>query len=155
MGNKPKQTTVYPGGGTLDEVLSDIASNESTPTAAAAAVEGKADAPVYVPPVGGAVPTLHGGNGPEDLAGPGLGPASAVPALPPAEGAQQSCATLMMLTSLLDGGAGEWEPDSADEQQQMVRAFERVYAIRGVPNIPPEVGLIVLMGAYAKKRIHK
>lgn len=153
MTTKAKQTTVFGAGrGTVEDVLEDVLANESTPTAAAAGVEGKANEPVYVPAPGSAgAPALSPG-GPAGLGPAGAGLDSAA-VLSPAEGADQTFALIVTLGRLV--GDEEWEPDDPDEEANVKRALERVYAIRGVPSLPPELGLAIVLGRYAQKRVSR
>lgn len=151
MTTKAKQTTVFaPGRGTVEDVLEDVLANESQPTAAAAGVEGKADEPVYVPAPGSAGPSALSPGGPAGLDASGAGLDSAA-VLSPADGADQTFALIVTLGRLV--GDEEWEPDDPEEEANVKRALERVYAVRGVPSLPPELGLAIVMGRYVQKRI--
>lgn len=147
--SRAKTTTIFAGGGTVQEILDDISRDEPEPTAAAAAVEGKADAPVYVPASSGNLPTGVAGNGPDGPVAPGA--VGAVPAgLTPREGADQLFGLVVTLGRL--AGDEEWEPDSPGEAENVIRAMERVFEVRGTPNIPPELGLAIVLGRYVQVR---
>jgi hypothetical protein len=48
----------------------------------------------------------------------------------------------------------EWVPD-ADDLRQIPKAFTDYYCARGIPNIPPEIGLLVAIVGYAAPRLKK
>lgn len=151
MTTKAKQTTVFAAGrGSVEDVLDDVLSNESTPTAAAAGVEGKADEPVYIPAPGSVSASALSPGGPAGLDASG-NPLNGAAVLTPAEGADQTFALIVTLGRLV--GDEEWEPDDPEEEQNVKRALERVYAIRGTPSLPPELGLAIVLGRYAQKRV--
>lgn len=52
--------------------------------------------------------------------------------------------------------AGDWQPDSDAEREELVRAVQRVFEVRGIAfNLPPEVILLTVMGKYTRKRMKK
>lgn len=89
-------------------------------------------------------------------AGQGAGPApmataSAEPTINTDEAARQSCNMLINGAVLLLGE--QWEPRDKDEAKGLHTSFKNYFDARGVPNVPPEVGLAVAVLAYSLPRI--
>lgn len=67
------------------------------------------------------------------------------------EAARQSCNMLINGAVLLFGE--QWEPRDKDEAKGLQISFKNYFDARGVPNVPPEVGLAVAVLAYSLPRI--
>lgn len=67
------------------------------------------------------------------------------------EAARQSCNMLINGAVLLLGD--QWEPRDKDEAKGLQISFKNYFDARGVPNVPPEVGLAVAVLAYSLPRI--
>ena len=84
-------------------------------------------------------------------------PSSAAPAvasqatITPDEAARQSCNMIINGAVLMFGE--QWEPRDKDEAKGLQISFKNYFEARGVPNVPPEVGLIVAVLAYSLPRI--
>lgn len=69
------------------------------------------------------------------------------------EAARQSANTFINGARLLFGD--EWEPETKAEAENLKNSFKNYYDARGVPNIPPEFGLVVALSAYSIPRLTK
>ena len=67
------------------------------------------------------------------------------------EAARQSCNMLINGAVLLLGE--QWEPRDKDEAKGLQISFKNYFDARGVPNVPPEVGLVVAVLAYSLPRL--
>jgi hypothetical protein len=67
------------------------------------------------------------------------------------EAARQSCNMLINGAVLLLGE--QWEPRDKDEAKGLQISFKNYFEARGVPNVPPEVGLVVAVLAYSLPRV--
>ena len=67
------------------------------------------------------------------------------------EAARQSCNMIINGAVLMFGE--QWEPRDKDEAKGLQISFKNYFEARGVPNVPPEVGLIVAVLAYSLPRI--
>jgi len=70
------------------------------------------------------------------------------------EAARQS-ANLLINGCVLLCGEQIGIPENKDEAQGLLFGFKNYYEARGVPNIPPEIGLIITVGMYVAPRIRK
>lgn len=142
-----KTTTVYPSTADgLQDILGAAIDDEPTPTPAAAQLVEEA---IYAGPVlpdASTLPTLTGtGGGPGELLG----------AVPPPPSPRESAENLIQLAFALVP-AGDWQPDSDQEREELVAALQRVFEVRGWSvNLPPEAILIAVMGKYGRKRFKR
>ena len=67
------------------------------------------------------------------------------------EAARRSCNMIINGAVLMFGE--QWEPRDKDEAKGLQISFKNYFEARGVPNVPPEVGLIVAVLAYSLPRI--
>lgn len=67
------------------------------------------------------------------------------------EAARQSCNMLINGAVLLFGE--QWAPRDKDEANGLKTSFKNYFDARGVPNVPPEVGLAVALLAYSLPRV--
>ena len=67
------------------------------------------------------------------------------------EAARQSCNMLINGAVLLLGE--QWEPRDKEEAKGLHTSFKNYFDARGVPNIPPEAGLVVAVLAYSLPRL--
>lgn len=81
-------------------------------------------------------------------------PAPETPRITPDEAARQS-ANLVVHGCVLLCGEQIGIPENKDEAQGLLFGFKNYYEARGVPNIPPEIGLIITVGMYVAPRIRK
>lgn len=95
-------------------------------------------------PAGSALPSPNApatGNAPSTLGG-GLTSENA---------AKQICN--MLLNGAVAVFGSEWEPENKDEAKALVFTFKDYFDIRGVPQFPPEIGLILGIGVYVIPRL--
>jgi hypothetical protein len=76
---------------------------------------------------------------------------SQTPTINTDEAARQSCNMLINGAVLLLGE--QWEPRDKSEAEGLKTSFKNYFDSRGVPNVPPEVGLAVAVLAYSLPRI--
>lgn len=67
------------------------------------------------------------------------------------EASRQSCNMLINGAVLLLGE--QWAPVDKEEAKGLQTSFKNYFEARGVPNVPPEVGLVVAVLAYSLPRI--
>jgi hypothetical protein len=67
------------------------------------------------------------------------------------EASRQSCNMLINGAVLLFGE--QWAPQDKEEAKGLQISFKNYFEARGVPNVPPEVGLVVAVLAYSLPRI--
>jgi len=67
------------------------------------------------------------------------------------EASRQACNMLVNGAVLLMGE--QWAPVDKDEAKGLQTSFKNYFEARGVPNVPPEVGLVVAVLAYSLPRI--
>jgi len=67
------------------------------------------------------------------------------------EASRQSCNMLINGAVLLFGE--QWAPQDKEEAKGLQVSFKNYFEARGVPNVPPEVGLVVAMLAYSLPRL--
>lgn len=70
----------------------------------------------------------------------------------PEDAAKQS-ANMVILANVMLLGEDIGRPDDKAEAESLKVAFENYYTVKGVPNFPPEIGLIIAVGAYTGKRL--
>lgn len=142
----PKVTPVFAGGGAagIGDILDDACRDEPP---VSPEVQTAADA-------GAGMPGAPGGQLAAGLAagGPAV-TAAAPPPLSPREAAETTVATLVTVGRSV--GGDEWEPDNDQERENVTRGFERYYAIRGTPQLPPELVLAAVVGEYVGKRVKR
>jgi hypothetical protein len=67
------------------------------------------------------------------------------------EASRQACNMLVNGAVLMLGE--QWAPVDKDEAKGLQTSFKNYFEARGVPNVPPEVGLVVAVLAYSLPRI--
>jgi hypothetical protein len=67
------------------------------------------------------------------------------------EASRQSCNMLINGAVLLFGE--QWAPQDKEEAKGLQISFKNYFEARGVPNVPPEVGLVVAVLAYSLPRL--
>jgi hypothetical protein len=67
------------------------------------------------------------------------------------EASRQSCNMLINGAVLLLGE--QWAPQDKEEAKGLQMSFKNYFEARGVPNVPPEVGLVVAVLAYSLPRL--
>ncbi len=67
------------------------------------------------------------------------------------EASRQACNMLVNGAVLMLGD--QWAPVDKDEAKGLQTSFKNYFEARGVPNVPPEVGLVVAVLAYSLPRI--
>lgn len=143
-----KSTNVY---GSTGEGIADILDahigDEPAPTARAAELVKEAEAHGPLNPI----PDFADGS---ILPGDGFGPVDGPTALAtcsPRESAENAIELLFTLVP-----SGDWQPDNDAERDELIRALERVFTIRGWSlTLPPEAILIAVAGKYTRKRMAK
>jgi hypothetical protein len=89
----------------------------------------------------GAVPTIS--NAPTQVA--------QTPTINVDEASRQACNMLVNGAVLMLGE--QWAPVDKDEAKGLQTSFKNYFEARGVPNVPPEIGLVVAVLAYSLPRI--
>ena len=81
------------------------------------------------------------------------GPAQSVqtPTINVDEASRQSCNMLINGAVLLFGE--QWAPQDKEEAKGLQISFKNYFEARGVPNVPPEIGLVVAVLAYSLPRL--
>ena len=67
------------------------------------------------------------------------------------EASRQSCNMLINGAVLLFGE--QWAPQDKEEAKGLQVSFKNYFEARGVPNVPPEIGLVVAVLAYSLPRL--
>jgi hypothetical protein len=67
------------------------------------------------------------------------------------EASRQSCNMLINGAVLLFGE--QWAPQDKEEAKGLQISFKNYFEARGVPNVPPEIGLVVAVLAYSLPRL--
>lgn len=149
----PKVTNVYRDEAEgLADILGAAAADTPAPSPEAVRQVEAIHAGAVVPGARGGGAGLDGGGGIAGVDGAGGG-AVAVDPLKARESAEGLFDLFVSAGRFI--GAEEWEPESAEEREHVVRAAERVFLKRGAPPLPPELGLLLAVGRYSQRRMTK